>query len=175
MFVQAYLYIDKELVRLDNYFVKNDGTILSKWSGKDRILKTRILNGYVKINLKVGTKKQMTCEVHRIVASTFVENENPKDKPYVNHMDGCKTNNIWTNLEWVDQKGNTKHAQETGLMPNHTQPTLRKLSDDDVKYIRKHYKPYDKEFGRYALARKFNVDPRIVFCILKGETYKDVN
>jgi len=46
--------------------------------------------------------------IHRIVASAFVDN--PSDKKEVNHKDGNKLNNHWTNLEWVNRSENNYHA-----------------------------------------------------------------
>lgn len=50
----------------------------------------------------------------------------------------------------------------------------RKLSDDQVRYIRENYIPYDKNFGLNALARQFDVDRSVVDCIIKGSTYKEI-
>jgi len=49
-----------------------------------------------------------------------------------------------------------------------------KLSYDDVRYIRKNYKPKDSEFGVKALAKKFNVGVMTISRIVNGKSYKNV-
>lgn len=50
---------------------------------------------------------------HRNIALAFIEN--PECKPEVNHIDGCKSNNHISNLEWVTPSENVQHAFDTGL------------------------------------------------------------
>lgn len=52
--------------------------------------------------------------LHRLVALTYLEN--PENKPFVNHIDGNKTNNAITNLEWVTCKENNQHNHNVGLI-----------------------------------------------------------
>lgn len=56
--------------------------------------------------------------VHRLVAQAFIPN--PDGKEEVNHIDGDKDNNFYTNLEWVSSTENKAHAVETGLATNNT-------------------------------------------------------
>lgn len=68
-------------------------------------------SGYLFVNLyNLSTRPQ---RVHRLVAQAFVEN--PLNKPCVNHKDGEKLHNHYTNLEWVTHEENMQHAAETGL------------------------------------------------------------
>ena len=60
--------------------------------------------------LKVGLTKNGICEkhrVHRLVAKAFIPN--PEGLPEVNHIDGNKRNNSFSNLEWVSGEQNRAH------------------------------------------------------------------
>ena len=63
--------------------------------------------GYWRVDLfdVLGHKKHH--KVHRLVAKAFIPN--PKGKKQVNHKDGNKANNSFTNLEWVTDEENKRH------------------------------------------------------------------
>ena len=63
--------------------------------------------GYYKVNL-VKNNRWKTFRVHRLVATSFLEN--PKNKNNVNHKDFNKLNNNVENLEWVTHQENVTHA-----------------------------------------------------------------
>ena len=50
--------------------------------------------------------------VHRLVALHFVDN--PFEKPHVNHIDNCGTNNHYSNLEWCTHTENMLHSSKQG-------------------------------------------------------------
>lgn len=68
--------------------------------------------GYEVVNLWKSNKQHMEY-VHRLVAEAFIKN--PENKPYINHIDGNKTNNNVDNLEWCTAHENADHAWRTGL------------------------------------------------------------
>lgn len=70
-------------------------------------------NGYHRVGLNKDSKRKYKA-VHRLVARLFVNN--PDNKPEVNHIDGDKSNNHYTNLEWVTRSENMKHGYEMGLI-----------------------------------------------------------
>jgi hypothetical protein len=79
-------------------------------------------SGY--IYLRVNIKKYA---LHRLVALAFIDNT--YDKPFVNHIDGNKTNNIFENLEWVTCSENNLHNYKIGLTNGHK----RKITQYDLE------------------------------------------
>ena len=80
---------------------------------KGRILNQTIATNYLSVMLSVkGNQKRFT--VHRLVALHFIPN--PLNKEQVNHIDGDRLNNSASNLEWVTQSENMKHAHKIGLI-----------------------------------------------------------
>lgn len=68
--------------------------------------------GYERLQLtKNGSAKNFF--VHILVAKAFITN--PEDKPEVNHKNGIKADNRYSNLEWVTSSENQIHAYDNGL------------------------------------------------------------
>lgn len=77
--------------------------------------------GYRHVRL-CKNKIAKTRLIHQLVGEHFVDN--PNSKPQLNHKDGNKINNHYTNLEYVTVKENTIHAYENYLIPNRQQILL---------------------------------------------------
>lgn len=80
---------------------------------KEKIKKSHLNDqGYaiIRLNHKEYNK---TFGVHRLVAKHFIEN--PLQLKEVNHIDGNKANNHFSNLEWVTPSQNIQHAYDNGL------------------------------------------------------------
>ena len=60
----------------------------------------------------VPTNKLPEKYVHRIVAKAFVPNDDPLNKTHVDHIDGNKHNNHYTNLQWVTRSENMKRMHK---------------------------------------------------------------
>lgn len=162
------------------YQVSNTGKIRSQGdnrgnkSGKWR-LRSLSANpdGYLKVRL-MHKGKDKTCGIHTLVAKAFIPN--PNNYETVNHKDGNKTNNNVDNLEWADRSQQMIHAYQNGLkMPMRgSKHSQSKLTDDDVRYIRSHYKRQSTEFGTVALGKKFGVSSRVIGLVTRGLSYKNV-
>jgi len=100
----------KDIKGFEDYQVSQSGDIYSKKSG--RILKHKSNGVYKNISLHKG-KSPHYRYIHRLVAEAFCDN--PDNKPMVNHKDGNKLNNHYSNLEWVTKGENQAHAFRTGL------------------------------------------------------------
>ena len=93
-------------------------TFMHYGSVASRIQKGRVLSqqiskdGYLHCMISIDGIA-MLKSVHRLVALAFIPN--PDNKPDVNHIDGNKTNNEVTNLEWVTKSENMQHAKQHDL------------------------------------------------------------
>lgn len=94
-----------------DYSVSDDGIIRKDTT--NYTLKQSTQQGYKFVTLLINGK-QKRMRVHRMVAETYIDN--PDNKPYVNHKDGKRDNNVVSNLEWVTPSENIVHAVQTGLM-----------------------------------------------------------
>jgi hypothetical protein len=92
--------------------------------------------GYYSVGLygeRNGIKKTRTFSLHRIVASTFLDNKH--NFPMVNHIDGNKLNPSVTNLEWCTAYHNNSHAIKTGLRRVGEECPVAKNTNETVERI----------------------------------------
>lgn len=105
------------------YKIDENGNIFS--IRNNRLIKPCIRGQYLSVILsKNGYKKKYN--VHRLVAFCFLKN--PLNKPCVNHIDGNKINNHYTNLEWVTYSENERHSHYVlGKKIIHSEETKNKI------------------------------------------------
>ncbi|MDQ1144028.1 hypothetical protein QE429_000855 [Bacillus sp. SORGH_AS 510] len=111
----------RKIPNYEDYQVSNFGNVLSfknkKYENGWPLNVQENRAGYIKIIVwKSG--KQKTIKLHRIVCELF-KGMAPEGKEYVNHIDGNKRNNHYSNLEWISSSENTLHAYGNGLK-NHS-------------------------------------------------------
>ena len=98
------------------YYATEDGHIYSEHLGR-LISEFTDKDGYKKVRLSNGDGSRKVFSVHRLILETFYPNPD-SSKLQVNHIDGDKTNNSISNLEWVTCKENVQHGYRTGLYHN---------------------------------------------------------
>lgn len=151
--------------KLDKYYmISNMGRVLSLHT--DKFLNpSPDSDGYPCITIRRNGVVQ-TLKVHILVAGFFCDKV-PGAKQ-VNHKDGDKSNFKESNLEWIDQPGNIKHAYDTGLMPKGENKTLAALKEKDVEKIKRAMVAGKTDS---ELAQQYDVHSGTISAIRKQKTW----
>lgn len=94
---------------------------------RERMRRPNIMKGYHCIALKADGKTKV-YRIHRLVAEHFISAQ-PTPEHQINHIDGDKSNNHVSNLEWVLPVENTRHAIRNGLRKPPSEETKRKMGE----------------------------------------------
>lgn len=178
--VKKFIYNNNELniltgfIRIEEspiHAISEDGIIIRIKTRK--IIKSALdKKGYSIICLQ----NKKTFKVHRLVAKYFVPN--PNNLPQVNHIDGIKTNNHYSNLEWCTNTENRNHAITSGLWKNigtkvsqlqkGENNSSAKLTEREILEIYK-----DKKSGKShsEIANKWNISSGHVSFIVNGKSW----
>jgi len=189
----------KEICGFDgNYLVSNYGRVKSTFKviersdGTSHTRVSKVLKpatdarGYLRVAMS-HKGRLITKKVHRLVAIAFIENK--LNYPQVNHIDCNKKNNHFSNLEWVTNSQNIKHAIDNGLIKmqysseerrQHVNTTVKKgslngfskLTEDQVREIRRDYIPF--KVTRKMLADKYGVDFTTIKDVVNNRRWKHV-
>ena len=126
--------------------------------------------GYYMVSFSYNNKSKPQ-RVHRLIASTFIDN--PNNYRFINHIDGDKLNNSIDNLEWCTHSQNMKHAFETGLINNTgIENGMSKLNEENVIQIKVMLR---NGYSQQKIADKFNVSRSCILKINLGKTWGHVN
>ena len=129
-----------------------------KNSGKTKVLRPADGgDGYLKTMLQNDSGKYRSWGVHKFVAFTFL-GDRPEGME-INHIDGVKTNNAPSNLEYCSKSENLKHAYRKNLLiaKKGSLNGKAKLTEKEVAEIRAHAKKHAPRYGRKELAIKYGV------------------
>jgi NUMOD4 motif/HNH endonuclease len=144
-----------------------------------RMMASRVgSRGYVTVSLKPLTARQRPYLVHRLVAEAF-HGAPPSPKHQCNHLDGNKTNNCTTNLEWVTCSQNHLHAHRklgrTSVSPGvkGSEHGCAVLNEEAVREIRVALKQNPKP-THASLATAYDVSQWTIRDIAQGKSWKHV-
>lgn len=107
------------LSNYQNYLISEFGEVMNRWTGK-KIKPTLSKKGYLRVDLSY----QKHLPVHKLVYETFIGKIN-KDL-VIDHIDGNKINNHYTNLQQITSKENTRKGNRCKKI---------KLKDNDKNQV----------------------------------------
>lgn len=154
----------------ENYLVSNQGRVITKKTGLSRKFR-KTQDGYYDVGLW-GQGKNKTVRVHRLIAEAFIPN--PEGLKVINHIDGEKTNNHATNLEWSTVRDNTRHSYLNGL-----QKSLKGVNHGRSKFTSEQIvqvcELLDKETPQKEIAEETGVSKRTIESISAGVNWTHIS
>ena len=164
------------------YIVTDDGMVFDmRFKG---LMRWRVMKPYHNPNDRGGGYFYVWINgkreaVHRIVAECFCEKPAGDLELEVNHKDGNKLNNHFSNLEWVTHLENVRHAYRTGLITGaqivlnarHPHPSRRTITAETAREIKELL--WDG-FPGYRIEKMLGLETNVAACISAGQTYKDI-
>lgn len=153
----------------------------SAWGGKmieyhkkGKILSphsTNSIGRYLMVQLRSPKKKEKYFLVHRLVAETFVKND--ESKLCVNHLNNIKNDNRASNLEWSSYKENTAHGLMSGnINKNRMGVTTRRLDEVEKNEILRLYR--EGNFSQRKIAIQLSLPETTVNSFLRRELIKRI-
>lgn len=150
---------------MGKYEVSDAGRVRSLLT--DRTLRLQSNGRYLHVRLSDGGDIRLHL-VHRLVMHAFVGTNETKRS--VNHLNGIKTDNHLSNLEWTTPAENSAHAIQAGLIQRGESHPRRKLDDNKVRLIR-HAINYDSSPNLAAL---FGVPRSTIMSVVNRKTWAHV-
>lgn len=157
-----------EETRLNRFYCTEEGLIFKEDKLQKSIeqMKPAVNNRGYQVVYANGPKF-----VHRIIACAFVQGDHSLQ---VNHKDGVKLNNHYTNLEWVTCSENLRHAVKLKLNPQAGETHKKaKLTAALVSKLRAEWDRSYSSLQDYATP--YNVSSASMYLALTGKTWKEVD
>lgn len=150
------------------YEVSNYGNVRNCKTGKLRKF-CMTHNGYYRLGL-TEKGKQSHFFVKRLVADQFLKGK--KEGLQINHIDGIKTNNNVSNLEWVTPRDNSIHSYENGLSSQGEKHYRSFLTEDQAREI---FKLSKNGVRNKDIASRFGISSTLVCNIKFKRNWKHIH
>jgi hypothetical protein len=126
---------------------------------------------YVDLTNSEG-KRGKQLIVARLMLTTFVRP--PTEGELARHLDDNKHNQVIENLAWGNGKDNAADADRNNRLRRGSSHGMSRLNETQVREIKRDYVFRSREFGSYALARKYGVDVGSIWRIVRRNGWKHV-
>jgi hypothetical protein len=157
------------------YAISNMGRLVSFSEKIDDgyVLRHGRTQGYPSVSIgKIG--KRQNFYIHRLVAEYFAQKGSAKNT-FVIHLDHKKENNKSSNLKWVSQENQIKHAmKDPNVIARLNSDEGKKLNIDKVRQIKVALFKSKKQPTLKSLAKRFKVSDMQIHRIKTGENWSRV-
>lgn len=152
----------------DRYIIQSDGKVFSTITNK--FLKTFESKGYLKVYLYKKGHKRVTFYLHRLVALYFIPYNNLiYNALTVNHKDGNKKNNDYSNLEWITNAENVRHAIVNLVSKFRTKQLQLETVEKICDMI------WNKKMKLIDISKELNVSYHAIKKISQGKNYRYIS
>lgn len=132
------------------------------------------MDGYIRYAMRDADGVQRAALAHRLVAEAFI-GPPPSEHHQVAHRNGSRTLNIPDNLRWALCHENEADREAHGTRPKGQRNPKARLTDDDVRYIRRRYPEIKAARGDVSeLDRRFGITRSQVIRIVRREAWRHV-
>lgn len=128
----------KVIKEFQNYSISNLGNIINSKGIKLNIGKRKSNSGYIQVRLYKDNKYYYKY-LHRLLANAFLPN--PHNYRTINHINGNKTDNSISNLEWASDAQQQRHAFLKSLKSNGKSFTIEQLNEIYKMFFNRNLKP----------------------------------
>jgi len=146
----------KQVTNYPGYFITTDGKVFSK---RGECSQQTLRSGHKRVYLSRNNNVRGFL-VHVLVLETYVGSR--PEGQVCRHLNGNPQDNRLENLCWGTHQQNAIDCSQHGNNP------VRKLSNDDVRQIRRMLSSHTL----YEIAEQFGVDHSTVYAVKVGKTYK---
>ena len=159
------------------YKISNYGRIISYYYNPEGVLlKLGFVNGYRAFTFTDKNGKKVYNYAHRLVAKYFIDKPR-EDQYFVIHKDINRHNNNHINLMWANEKEKFYfHLRYgNGGFKNQKYRAWSKLTESQVKIIKKKLADPNRKTKMKVLARQFGVSEMQISRIKSGENWGTVS